>query len=338
MYTIMELVRKTKTSSRSLRVWEEAGLVECTRDSNGVRLFTDDILDRIERIHILKSFGLSLSDISAVLQGKFGELNEILQKRRDEIEQHALRLTSAKQKIIQIEQIVGFQNSAQSFADFLVSPRQAKSLALDALLKNSSPESQNDEQKRFLNDEFSSVDPEETLAWLSALKKVARYASEHEIPLQFVRGFAASHLALRLAGWNTPDPIAENLIPHNPFAQNLHFDVSYTGTEHFFEFVSSVNTTLAQTKLVPFRLPILDILADFSSTTEIDPFRFEPEGKIVSLLSSGDFSHVFLIDESGNTLLERLYPESTSEWRSVEANASDLKRFSPKTKKISFVI
>lgn len=333
-YSIVEISKKTGLSSRTLRVWEEAGLLNATRDDNGVRLFAEDIFSLIERIQNLKNFGLSLSDITALFSGKEpGQLRERLLQRREEIEHEALRLSKARQKLQHIEDFLGEQTCSRAYSNFLVTPERAKENALENLLTESGLQ-KSPAHRSYLQSEFAGLSPEETVAQIALFKRIARYAQTHEIPLHVVRGHASGRLALRLCGWQTADPVAENLYPRHVI-QNvpaLHFDAPFSNCEHFYTFLRALDDETEHLNLTAFRLPLLDILQDFSVRTGHNALIAEPDERIVALLGSGECEDVFLIDESGDTLVERIYPESSEGHRSPLAVSADLKKWMPKSR------
>ena len=92
---IGELSRRTGVSQRSLRYYEEQGLLTPTRLPNGYRDYDERTLTTVRRIQILLSAGLGTSavaeilpcavDDSVVLSGKCPELRDGLAKERRRI-------------------------------------------------------------------------------------------------------------------------------------------------------------------------------------------------------------------------------------------------------------
>lgn len=137
-----------------------------------------------------------------------------------------------------------------------------------------------------------------------------------------------------MCGWGIADPVAEGLIPRHilrPFP-GIHFDVAYSGSEHFFDFLRDATSEVKSLDFVAFRLPVLDVLQQFSEQIGRAILDFEPEHAIMDLLRSGNHSDVFLVDESGETLVERLYPETPAERRSAEFVGKSLVAFRPQNR------
>lgn len=62
---IGELARRTGTSPRSLRHYEEQGLLVPARDANGYRVYDESHAARVRNIRYLLDSGLTLDDVRA---------------------------------------------------------------------------------------------------------------------------------------------------------------------------------------------------------------------------------------------------------------------------------
>ena len=66
--SIGELARSTAVTTRTLRHYDQLGLLRPTsRSASGHRCYSPDDVRRLHRIVALRSFGLSLDDVAAVL-------------------------------------------------------------------------------------------------------------------------------------------------------------------------------------------------------------------------------------------------------------------------------
>ena len=71
MMHIGELARKAEISTRTLRFYEQQGLLSpAVRTEGGVRIYSEEQLRRLRMIQLLKSLGLSLSKINKLLSMK----------------------------------------------------------------------------------------------------------------------------------------------------------------------------------------------------------------------------------------------------------------------------
>jgi DNA-binding transcriptional MerR regulator len=103
---IGELSRRTGASERSLRYYEEQGLLKPERRPSGYRVYSESDVDTVRRIRILLAAGLSTTTIGEVLpcMVDFGnglapscpELVEGLNKERERITASINELTTAR--------------------------------------------------------------------------------------------------------------------------------------------------------------------------------------------------------------------------------------------------
>lgn len=69
LYTSGDLARAAGVSIRTVRYYEERGLIACaSRDEGGRRLFDEEALERMHTICLMKSMGLRLKEIKDVLE------------------------------------------------------------------------------------------------------------------------------------------------------------------------------------------------------------------------------------------------------------------------------
>lgn len=86
MFQIGEFSKMGKTTIKTLRCYEEAGLLKpekVDRDT-GYRFYTSDQLITLHRILSLRQVGLSIAEIAIILSG--GDEEEILDRRKSEIQ------------------------------------------------------------------------------------------------------------------------------------------------------------------------------------------------------------------------------------------------------------
>ncbi|MGD9526792.1 MerR family transcriptional regulator [Pseudonocardia sp.] len=71
MWSVQQVARAAGTTSRTLRHYDDIGLLPPTRvGSNGYRYYDEDALVRLQRILLLRELGLPLSTIAEVLDGE----------------------------------------------------------------------------------------------------------------------------------------------------------------------------------------------------------------------------------------------------------------------------
>ncbi len=85
---IGEVAARTELSLRSLRHWEEVGLVQPSgRTEGGFRLYTESDVDRILVIRRMKPLGFSLDEMKAVMS----ELEVLEDPRADDVARSSAR-------------------------------------------------------------------------------------------------------------------------------------------------------------------------------------------------------------------------------------------------------
>ncbi|MBQ8163384.1 MAG: MerR family transcriptional regulator [Clostridia bacterium] len=85
---INELCKRLQTTSRTLRFYEQKGIISSTRDPfTKIRLYTKDQIIHIRNVMALRALGLSIKSISE-LQQKNTDLKEAILSRRAEIFAH----------------------------------------------------------------------------------------------------------------------------------------------------------------------------------------------------------------------------------------------------------
>jgi len=102
-YTIGKVARMAGVGAETIRFYEKRGLLESPRRSeSGYRLYDGAIIDRIRFIRSARDLGFSLDEILVLLLGlkkqpeSCGRVNELLQRKKQEIEQNLQRLEQAR--------------------------------------------------------------------------------------------------------------------------------------------------------------------------------------------------------------------------------------------------
>lgn len=85
---INEVEKRTGLSKKAIRLYESKGLIRVERIANGYRVYSEDDVERLNRIKLLRLAGVSLSDIRLVFDGLV-TVDEILEKRKSEIEEES---------------------------------------------------------------------------------------------------------------------------------------------------------------------------------------------------------------------------------------------------------
>lgn len=106
---IGELSKQTAVSPRLLRYYEEHGLLNSTRRSNGYRDYSDEAVDVVRRIRLLLEAGLTTESIRSLLPCVHGEepsielcseVDSMLRHEVRVIEDEVDRLTRRRQTLL----------------------------------------------------------------------------------------------------------------------------------------------------------------------------------------------------------------------------------------------
>ena len=81
---INDVERKTGLTQKAIRLYERKGLINIARDENGYRNYSDDDIKLLRNIKVLRSVGISISDIKLYIYGVV-RLDELIDKRKSEI-------------------------------------------------------------------------------------------------------------------------------------------------------------------------------------------------------------------------------------------------------------
>lgn len=86
MLRIGEAAKKYGVSNRTLRYWEESGILKSYRKENGYRYYDHENVSRIEQIALLRKLNLSITEIEKIfLANHYGKAVEILNAYLDEV-------------------------------------------------------------------------------------------------------------------------------------------------------------------------------------------------------------------------------------------------------------
>jgi DNA-binding transcriptional MerR regulator len=134
MWTISEISNQTGLSSRTIRYYEEIGLLPgVRRRQNGRRVYGDDELERLGFINRLKALGLSLSEIGE-LNAVYGiagstaamltRLEDLLAGQLDDVDRRMAELSGLREELVRYRDHV---ESRSSEAAQVPRPRNAVS-------------------------------------------------------------------------------------------------------------------------------------------------------------------------------------------------------------------
>ncbi|MFB1083123.1 MerR family transcriptional regulator [Jeotgalibacillus sp. JSM ZJ347] len=111
MYSIGQLAKISNITVRTLRYYDEIGLLKpSSKTSGGHRLYTDQDITRLHHIITLKDLGLELESINEVIKNKQSNLRETLNLRLEKIKFECEQLTRAEQSIHSILELMSLDH------------------------------------------------------------------------------------------------------------------------------------------------------------------------------------------------------------------------------------
>jgi DNA-binding transcriptional MerR regulator len=103
---IGELSRRSGVSARSLRYYEQHGLIEAARESNGYREYDESVIARADTIHMLFGMDFPREVVQSVLactgevhDSAHDELADQLERVRTELAERIERLTDTHRQV-----------------------------------------------------------------------------------------------------------------------------------------------------------------------------------------------------------------------------------------------
>ncbi|WP_227394373.1 MerR family transcriptional regulator [Jeotgalibacillus aurantiacus] len=116
---IGELSRLTGVSVRSLRYYEEQGILMATRLANGYRVFNSSAVEQVKTIRFYLELGLSIEQISGflhcVLQNRESFCKEVLpvyEQKLEEIDKQIETLQMIRSNLL--ERVAAFQHESNN--------------------------------------------------------------------------------------------------------------------------------------------------------------------------------------------------------------------------------
>lgn len=102
-YKIGEISKLTKLTTRTIRYYEELGLlgIRNNRDQGQFRVFDKADLDRLKKIQMLKDLGLTLEEISKVIELYFTN-GQLIEGKRKVVEILNEHIATAQDKISEL--------------------------------------------------------------------------------------------------------------------------------------------------------------------------------------------------------------------------------------------
>ena len=132
---IRELTMRYNISARTLRYYEDMGLMQSIRSNDyAYRLYDEAAVQRLEQILILRKLNISIKDIRRIFDASGSEIIlDVLQKKVDSLDEEVTLLQELKQIVLDfVEQIKKVDFSQESHVKLLY----AKAMEIETQIKN----------------------------------------------------------------------------------------------------------------------------------------------------------------------------------------------------------
>lgn len=119
-YTIGDLAKKLNIITRTIRYYDQKGLVKPSRVSeSGYRLYSAKQVKQLKLIIFLKELGFSLKDIQKILEDKNGDklIDLLLKDQLKRNKEETRKLEEQNKKIIQLQQVLSKPNNIAEVTD-----------------------------------------------------------------------------------------------------------------------------------------------------------------------------------------------------------------------------
>lgn len=115
--TIGDMVRRTGLTERTLRYYEELGLLDPARDSGGRRRYDDTALERLYRIRLLRELGTPLAEVDP----DAADLASLTRRHLADLDARLAGLARQRERVRSVEDrlLAGGQPAAPALLDLL---------------------------------------------------------------------------------------------------------------------------------------------------------------------------------------------------------------------------
>lgn len=320
MLSIQDVAKMTGLTSRALRLYEEVGILGADkRNAAGMRLYSPDSVDRLKRIVAMKATGITLKELSTLLEdGEGGAIAGVFAARMAKIDAQIADLTAKRATLASVLATDGALAGIDVERRLALSPRER--LELFALEKLDHTPARG----AYLADELECLKAvPEAFAVITAVKKVVDFARAANISMSEGRGSAPSSLLLHLVGFSSVDPVTWGLQAARAWgarSKAVHVDVSFAHGKPVVELCEELSATLRPWRIEAFRLPLLDIFAAVEARVGTIDYDAIPDDadEVLGPFRAADCEKILWFDEPGRTMAAKIFPEQVPGWEGFE--------------------
>jgi DNA-binding transcriptional MerR regulator len=328
MYSISEISKLSKLTPRTLRHYEDKGLILASRrGQNGYRYFSGDVLSRLSEIKKFKRMEFSLDEIKSFIDFDGEKLERVLthkfENKLSSIDDEINRLLMSKNEVQ--EQLLAtdkfFKGKVLAKDQRRALMETIKSEVLEQLKKKKEVSHLDLE---YLKREDYLFDTSDKREFIEGVKKCLQFAKDEGIKLGPARGAAPASLSLYALGWGDFDPTTSNLVPERLSITdfNIHIDVEFENGKKFVDFCKSISMNLPVGRIEAFKLPILDIIENvhkrLGAAINYDDFD-NNDPIILDHFRKGEIEKILSFDIPKDTLVAKHYDEFIREGKFLDA-------------------
>lgn len=313
MFTISEFSKKTGLTPRTLRFYEQKGLLSPnTKMWSNHRMYGEQELLAVEKILFLKSCDLTIREIQELLLKEI-DLTLLGSKLKVKLSALIEEAKLGKEKISNIENLLRFiseiddkhSSSIFKLKEEQVSYETFKNEMLDFI---SSEKLSGAIYQDFMEREDACYNSDQKLQFLQAMKSIIQKAKDEEVEIGFLRGPASNTFFLYQQGLSTVNPVIEGLMPerlYNSGHLDLWFDAEYSKADLLQKYADELNEKLNFGGVTVFKSPIIEIVKNVERRLEKKPsyekVSFDSK-EILAPFQKGNLKYIFYFDLSSSTV------------------------------------
>lgn len=319
MYSISDFSKLTGLSPRTLRFYEEKGLLNPrTKEFSNHRLYGESELNAISKIQFLKKCDFSIKEIQEFLisssRKEVGHFKEKVAIKRNKL---IASISKENEKLNHIENLLDFltdfegQNIEKVFAHQEKQEEEDMSfdIEMNEFIKQQGLTGQIYDD--YLKREEACYDTKDKKEFFQKIKKVISFAREKNIEIGFLRGGAANSFFLFQQGLSVVNPVIENLYPErwiNMGDLDLWFDAEFSKADLIKDYIKSTFDSSSYGEITVFKSPIIEIIKNAESRLGERP-RYEDydfnSDFILRPYREGNLEYIFGYD-LGNSVIARM--------------------------------
>ena len=322
MLSIQDVAKMTGLTSRALRLYEEVGILAADeRGAAGVRRYSAASVDKLRRIVAMKATGVTLRELSGLLEGTEASVDGVFERRIAKIDAQQAELAEKRAALASFLATNAGISGADVGERLALSHRERLELFAFEHLERSGA---GDAHASYLATELACFKARpDAYPLILAVKRVVDFARAQNIPIGPGRGSAPSSLLFHLIGLSQRDPVSYGLKPARIFgaSQAIWFDTSFGRGKPLVDLCDELSASLKPWKIEAFRLPLLDIFErvhdrlggapDYAAISDDAP-------EVLGPIQRGDVEKILWLDEPQDTLVSKIYPEQIDGWAGHE--------------------